>query len=95
MGTAPRAPHGRNPHERHRPAEVQHREVEKLFAELEKAKDRAGSKSCSPRLADKLAGHAPIEEHQFYPAVKRGGPRTSCSSRWRSTSGSNASSPTY
>ena len=48
----------------------QHREVEKLFAELEKAKDSRQKQKLFGELADSLAGHATIEEHQFYPAVR-------------------------
>jgi len=48
----------------------QHREVEKLFAALEKAKDAREKQNLFGELADSLAGHATIEEHQFYPAVR-------------------------
>lgn len=47
----------------------QHREVEKLFSRLEKAKAPA-KKELFAKLADSLAVHASIEEHHFYPAVK-------------------------
>jgi hemerythrin superfamily protein len=49
----------------------QHREVEDLFAQLEKA-DRPEEKSriCAT-LCDKLAVHAKIEEKTFYPGVLR------------------------
>lgn len=50
--------------------ESQHREVEKLFSQLEKAKDAKKKKALFEELADKLAVHAAIEEHHFYPAVK-------------------------
>lgn len=48
----------------------QHREVEKLFAALGKAKDAREKQKLFGELADSLAGHATIEEHQFYPAVR-------------------------
>lgn len=48
----------------------QHRAVEKLFAKLESAKDAKGKRAAFEALADSLAGHATIEEHQFYPQVK-------------------------
>jgi len=48
----------------------QHRAVEDLFSKLEKAKGAKAKKPIFEKLADNLAGHAPIEEHQFYPAVK-------------------------
>ena len=50
--------------------ESQHREVEKLFTQLEKAKDTERKTRLFEEIADKLAIHAAIEEHQFYPAVK-------------------------
>jgi hemerythrin superfamily protein len=50
--------------------EGQHREVEALFAKLEKAGDGAKKKALATELADKLAIHASIEERDFYPAVK-------------------------
>jgi len=50
--------------------ESQHREVEKLFSQLEKAKDGAAKTRLFEQIADKLAVHAAIEEHHFYPAVK-------------------------
>ena len=50
--------------------ESQHREVEKLFNQLEKAKDVDRKANLFDDLADKLAVHAAIEEHHFYPAVK-------------------------
>ena len=50
--------------------ESQHREVEALFAKLDKA-DRAERKqNLFSQIADKLAVHASIEEQAFYPAVK-------------------------
>ncbi len=48
----------------------QHREVEKLFAALETAKDARETRKLFGELADSLAAHATIEEHQFYPAVR-------------------------
>jgi hemerythrin superfamily protein len=50
--------------------ESQHREVEALFAQLEKASDNAKKKALATEIADKLAVHATIEERDFYPAVK-------------------------
>ena len=48
--------------------ESQHREVEALFSRLEKG-GKAKQKTFE-EVADKLAMHAAIEEHHFYPAVK-------------------------
>jgi hemerythrin superfamily protein len=50
--------------------EGQHREVEALFARLEKTSDNAKRKALATEIADKLAVHATIEERDFYPAVK-------------------------
>jgi hemerythrin superfamily protein len=50
--------------------ESQHREVEALFSEIEDAGDTATKAALFEELADKLAIHAAIEEHHFYPAVK-------------------------
>jgi hemerythrin superfamily protein len=50
--------------------EGQHREVERLFATLEKAKGPAEKSGLFRQIADKLAVHATIEERHFYPAVK-------------------------
>ncbi|HET6146829.1 MAG TPA: hemerythrin domain-containing protein [Polyangia bacterium] len=50
--------------------ESQHREVEELFSEIEDAGDTATKAALFEELADKLAIHAAIEEHHFYPAVK-------------------------
>ena len=50
--------------------ESQHREVEKLFSALEKATGKEDKTRLFEQIADKLAIHATIEEHQFYPAVK-------------------------
>jgi hemerythrin superfamily protein len=50
--------------------ESQHREVEDLFSEIEDAGDTAAKTALFEELADKLAIHAAIEEHHFYPAVK-------------------------
>ena len=50
--------------------ESQHREVEKLFARIEKAKTKHHKDQLFAVLADELAMHAAIEEHQFYPAVR-------------------------
>jgi hemerythrin superfamily protein len=50
--------------------EGQHREVEKLFAQLKKAEGPAAKAKTFREIADKLAVHATIEERHFYPAVK-------------------------
>lgn len=50
--------------------EAQHHEVDDLFSKIEKAKDAAAKEKLFVQIADKLATHAAIEEHQFYPAVK-------------------------
>ena len=65
--------------------ESQHREVEKLFQKIEKASKGEDKMRLFEEIADKLAIHAAIEEHHFYPAVKENAPRTSCSNPSRST----------
>jgi len=51
--------------------ESQHRDVEDLFDRIQKAEDASDEKGALfDELADNLAIHAAIEEHQFYPAVK-------------------------
>jgi hemerythrin superfamily protein len=50
--------------------ESQHRQVEKLFTQIEKATKTADKQELFAQLADALAMHATIEEHQFYPAVR-------------------------
>ncbi|HVV48770.1 MAG TPA: hemerythrin domain-containing protein [Polyangia bacterium] len=50
--------------------ESQHREVEKLFSQIEKASDSEKKTQLFEQIADKLAIHAAIEEHHFYPGVK-------------------------
>lgn len=50
--------------------ESQHREVEKLFSRIESAKGSSEKQKLFDTIADKLAVHAAIEEHQFYPMVK-------------------------
>src|SRR5687768_6594917 len=49
----------------------QHREVEALFKQLEKAKSARPRQKAFEQIADKLAVHATIEERHFYPSVKR------------------------
>jgi hemerythrin superfamily protein len=49
---------------------TQHREVEDLFSRTEKAKTSGPKRKLFEQIADRLAVHAAIEEHQFYPAVK-------------------------
>ena len=48
----------------------QHREVEKLFKEIESAENPEDKEALFEDLADKLAIHAKIEEEFFYPAVQ-------------------------
>ena len=50
--------------------EAQHREVEDLFAKLERTKDAAAKEAIFVELADNLAIHTTIEERHFYPAVR-------------------------
>lgn len=50
--------------------ESQHREVEDLFQEIAETDDPDDKAELFEELADKLAIHAAIEEHHFYPAVK-------------------------
>jgi len=50
--------------------ESQHREVEDLFEEIQGSDDNDEKTELFEELADKLAVHASIEEHHFYPAVK-------------------------
>jgi hypothetical protein len=50
--------------------ESQHREVEELFEKIEKAKGAGAKERLFVQIADKLAVHAAIEEHHFYPAAK-------------------------
>lgn len=51
--------------------ESQHREVEDLFDKIESAEEGSDEKAAYfDQLADNLAIHSAIEEHQFYPAVK-------------------------
>jgi hemerythrin superfamily protein len=48
----------------------QHRAVEKLFAQIDKAKTAGAKQGLFEQIADSLAVHATIEEHQFYSAVR-------------------------
>jgi hemerythrin superfamily protein len=48
----------------------QHREVEKLFKQLEAAKSAGPRTKAFYEIADALAVHATIEERHFYPGVK-------------------------
>jgi iron-sulfur cluster repair protein YtfE (RIC family) len=50
----------------------QHREVESLFADIEKARTADRKEELFTELADRLAIHSAIEEHHFYPAVRKG-----------------------
>jgi hemerythrin superfamily protein len=53
--------------------ESQHRDVEDTFAEIESSDESDSKLRAFEKLADSLAIHAAIEEHQFYPAVKAKG----------------------
>ncbi len=55
--------------------ESQHRDVEETFAQIETATDPSTRAKLFETLADSLAIHAAIEEHQFYPVVKANGAR--------------------
>lgn len=48
----------------------QHRLVEKLFSQFEKADDEDEQRRIFLEIADNLAVHATIEERHFYPAVR-------------------------
>ena len=48
----------------------QHREVEALFKQFEKARSTAPRRKVFFKIADALAIHATIEEKHFYPSVK-------------------------
>src|SRR5438045_8106815 len=50
--------------------ESQHREVEGLFEEFEKARGPQQKQKVFEQIADKLAVHSTIEEKHFYPAAK-------------------------
>jgi hypothetical protein len=50
--------------------EGQHREVDSLFDALDDATSTEEKESLLDQLADKLAIHAAIEEHHFYPTVR-------------------------
>jgi hemerythrin superfamily protein len=50
--------------------EQQHREVEALFKQLDKAKSAGPRRMLFDKIADALAIHATIEERHFYPAVQ-------------------------
>jgi hypothetical protein len=47
----------------------QHRQVEKLFAQIEKADGGEDKQALFEELADNLAAHSAIEEEIFYPAA--------------------------
>jgi len=49
----------------------QHREVAKLFKQLDGSQSDETRQSTFEEIADALAVHAAIEERHFYPAVKR------------------------
>jgi hemerythrin superfamily protein len=48
----------------------QHRQVEKLFKQLDGEKSAGARRKTFEQIADALAIHATIEERHFYPAVK-------------------------
>jgi hemerythrin superfamily protein len=48
----------------------QHRQVEGLLEELERANQTKTKRLAFDELADSLAAHVLIEEHVFYPAIK-------------------------
>lgn len=48
----------------------QHRAVEKLFTQIDSAKTADAKQKLFVQIADSLAVHATIEEHQFYPTVR-------------------------
>jgi hemerythrin superfamily protein len=48
----------------------QHRQVEELLAELQRAASAKLKRLAFDELADSLAAHVLIEEHLFYPAIK-------------------------
>jgi hemerythrin superfamily protein len=48
----------------------QHREVDSLFSKITSAQAKNKKPQLFEELADKLAIHAAIEEHHFYPAVR-------------------------
>jgi iron-sulfur cluster repair protein YtfE (RIC family) len=50
----------------------QHREVESLFSEFEKADSNKEQFELSQTLCAKLTVHATIEEEIFYPAIRKG-----------------------
>ena len=49
----------------------QHREVEALFKDFEKAKSAGPRRKIFDKIADALAIHATIEERHFYPAAMK------------------------
>lgn len=51
--------------------ELQHREVEELFDELESVRSPEARLAVFVEIADALAIHAAIEEKHFYPAVNK------------------------
>ncbi|MFN7134599.1 MAG: hemerythrin domain-containing protein [Myxococcales bacterium] len=51
--------------------EEQHREVEKLFEQFEKARTADTRLKLFETIADKLAAHAKLEELYFYPETKK------------------------
>jgi hemerythrin superfamily protein len=52
----------------------QHREVDELFSKIESTKSADRKSELFDDIADKLAIHAAIEEHHFYPAVRAARP---------------------
>jgi len=49
---------------------AQHRQVDELFARLERPQPAAGRRALVEELAEALVTHAAIEERHFYPAIR-------------------------
>ncbi|MBV9523708.1 MAG: hemerythrin domain-containing protein [Alphaproteobacteria bacterium] len=48
-----------------------HQEVEKLFAQMEKSKDKESSEKLFTKIKSELQLHTKLEETHFYPALKK------------------------
>jgi len=64
-----------------------HKTVEQLFKQFEKASQPAQQRNLAKRVIEELSVHAAIEEMVFYPAVRDRVPR--CWRPWRSITSSN------
>ena len=53
-----------------------HREVEKLFREVERVRDAARAQELGSKIIEELSRHAAVEEQVFYPLVQRALPST-------------------